>query len=124
MLSIAGRAKEGWLRDEDIDNFHCQDLRTIDQLWTKYSKGRFGFSVQKHIWQDVGKHYENFGNRVGWRNNGRWLSVEDITFELCAPRGHLPVVVCPLGWGDRRGWQWGWLGKYFLSSKLVRCNIQ
>lgn len=106
MLSIAGRAKEGWLRDEDIDNFHCQDLRTIDQLWVRYSNGgRFGFSVQKLIWQDVGKHYESFGNRVGWRNNSRWLSVEDITFELCAPRGHLPVVVCPLGWGDRRGWQ-------------------
>lgn len=102
MLSIVGRAKEGWLRDEDIDNFHCQDLRTIDQLWVRYSNGgRFGFSVQKLIWQDVGKHYESFGNRVGWRNNGRWLSVEDITFELCAPRGHLPVVVCPLGWGDR-----------------------
>lgn len=124
MLSVTQRAKEGWLRDEDIENFHCQDLRTIDQLWVNYSNGRFGFSVQKHIWQDVGKHYESFGNRVGWRNNGKWLSLEDITFELRAPRGHLPVVVCPLGWGDSRGWWWGWLGKSLLSSKLVRCNIQ
>ncbi|MFM6310751.1 MAG: GUN4 domain-containing protein, partial [Dolichospermum sp.] len=30
-----------------IDNFPCEDLRTIDQLWVKYSNGRFGFSVQK-----------------------------------------------------------------------------
>lgn len=32
---------------KDIGNFPCEDLRTIDQLWVKYSEGRFGFSIKK-----------------------------------------------------------------------------
>jgi len=39
MLQVADRSP----------NFPCFDLRTIDQLWVKYSNGRFGFSVQKRI---------------------------------------------------------------------------
>ncbi|TAD93415.1 MAG: serine/threonine protein kinase, partial [Oscillatoriales cyanobacterium] len=31
----------------------CPDFHTIDRLWLKYSKGRFGFSVQKSIWERV-----------------------------------------------------------------------
>ncbi|MFB2922542.1 protein kinase domain-containing protein [Aerosakkonema funiforme] len=54
MLKAAGREKEGWLDDESINKFPCTDLRTIDRLWVKYSKGRFGFSVQKRIWESVG----------------------------------------------------------------------
>ncbi|MFM6200403.1 MAG: GUN4 domain-containing protein, partial [Dolichospermum sp.] len=42
MLAVAKREKEGWLDDKSIDNFHCADLRTIDQLWVKYSDGKFG----------------------------------------------------------------------------------
>ncbi|CCQ59603.1 GUN4 domain-containing protein, partial [Crocosphaera watsonii] len=34
------------------DNFPCEDLRIIDQLWVKYSNGQFGFSVQKQIYMD------------------------------------------------------------------------
>ncbi|MFM6487700.1 MAG: protein kinase domain-containing protein [Dolichospermum sp.] len=50
MLAVAKREREGWLNVENIDNFPCADLRTIDQLWVKYSNGRFGFSVQKQIY--------------------------------------------------------------------------
>lgn len=49
MLKAAGREKEGWLNSDSIEKFPCTDLRTIDQLWVKYSKGRFGFTVQKRI---------------------------------------------------------------------------
>ncbi|MEG4987482.1 serine/threonine-protein kinase [Microcoleus sp. BR0-C5] len=54
MLKVAGREKEGGLNTESIDNFPCEDLRTIDQLWVKYSNGRFGFSVQKRIYKSLG----------------------------------------------------------------------
>ncbi|MBD0390531.1 MAG: GUN4 domain-containing protein [Nostoc sp. C3-bin3] len=26
---------------------HCQDISKINELWLKYSNGRFGFSVQR-----------------------------------------------------------------------------
>ena len=95
MLKATGREKEGWLSLESIDNFPCKDLLTIDQLWVKYSNGRFGFSVQKRIWESVGKDYEKFGDRVGWRK-GWWMNKECITypeviFDTSAPSsGHLP----------------------------------
>ena len=47
MCEVMGRQQADWLRVKDIQNFPCADLRTIDQLWVKYSRGRFGFSVQK-----------------------------------------------------------------------------
>ena len=53
MLAVAKREKEGWLDFGSIDNFPCEDLRTIDQLWVKYSDGKFGFSVQKRIYQGL-----------------------------------------------------------------------
>ncbi|MEI2580272.1 GUN4 domain-containing protein [Scytonema sp. PRP1] len=53
MLKASGRENDGWLDIESIKNFPCTDLRTIDQLWVKYSNGGFGFSVQKRIWESV-----------------------------------------------------------------------
>ena len=97
MLAVGKREREGWLDDKSIDNFPCEDLRTIDQLWVKYSDGRFGFSVQKRIYQSLGgtREYnsdiwEKFGDKVGWRKRGNWLYYRDITFDKKAPEGHLP----------------------------------
>ena len=65
MLKAAGKGAENYLYSDDIKNFPCTDLRTIDQLWVKYSNGLFGFSVQKRIWESVGRDYEKFGDRIG-----------------------------------------------------------
>jgi hypothetical protein len=54
MLKVAGREKERYLDLDNIRQFPCEDLRTIDQLWVIYSNGQFGFSVQKEIWLEVG----------------------------------------------------------------------
>jgi serine/threonine-protein kinase len=108
MLEVAGRTQEGWLREEDIDNFPCEDLQTIDQLWVKYSDGRFGFSVQKRIYQSLGgtrsydrKVWSAFGDQVGWRVGGSWLYYKDLKFNQTAKDGHLPGggVECCLKWG-------------------------
>ena len=103
MLKVVGREKGDWISYEEILNFPCTDLRTIDSLWVKYSNGRFGFSVQKKIYLEVGgipdaKFYEEawkkFGARVGWRKGlmGYWIVLaEDLTFSVTsAPMGHLP----------------------------------
>jgi eukaryotic-like serine/threonine-protein kinase len=98
MLKVANREKEGYLDVESINNFPCADLRTIDQLWVKYSNGHFGFSVQKRIYQSLGgteeydkKIWEDFGDRVGWRKEGNWLYYSDITFSIEAPEANLPT---------------------------------
>jgi GUN4-like len=92
MLKVAGREKESWLDDQSIKNFSCSDLRTIDQLWIKYSNDRFGFSVQKRIWESIGKDYGKFGDRVGWRVNETWIANYDVTYNTLAREGHLPTI--------------------------------
>ncbi len=37
MCQAAGKESEGWLDVQDIDNFPCEDLRTINQLWLHYT---------------------------------------------------------------------------------------
>ena len=87
MLQAANRVKEGYLTVNDIDNFPCEDLRTINQLWLSYSEGKFGFSVQKEIYHRLGgtreynrEVWESFGDAVGWRQGGSGLNSKNLTF--------------------------------------------
>ncbi|MBE9234181.1 GUN4 domain-containing protein [Cuspidothrix issatschenkoi LEGE 03284] len=111
MLAVA--KCEGWLDEKSIDNFPCEDLSIIDKLWVKYSDGKFGFSVQKRIYQGFGgtrkynsEIWRQFGDKVGWRKGGDWLYYKDITFDKKAPEGHLPSIfscvrqLCPTIGGD------------------------
>lgn len=121
MLAVANREKESWLDVESIDKFPCEDLKAIDFLWVKYSHGRFGFSVQKRIYQELGgtREYdeavmEAFGDRVGWRKGGDWLYYDNLTFSTKALPGHLPRVV-------GRGWVVGFL--FVLFSRVETCEV-
>jgi len=116
MLKAAGREKEGSLNINSIETFPCTDLRKIDRLWVKYSDERFGFSVQKRIWENlsVGRKpgedkpeiFLDFADRVGWREKGEWLAYSEISFSLGSAEGHLPARVwLALPWcvGEGRG---------------------
>jgi hypothetical protein len=110
MLEVAGRESQGWLQVEDVENFPCQDLGTIDKLWVKYSDGKFGFSVQKQIYQDLEIFYQDlggtkdydekvwksFGDKVGWRKGGSWLTLSNLG-EDYHYIGHLPIAPRMLG---------------------------
>ena len=82
-------------------------LREIDQLWLQASRGRFGFSVQRSIWQEAKAQHpddpsaaaDTFGKWVGWRrpvpdgNNfvaPDWFTEPELNYSLDAPVGHLP----------------------------------
>ena len=54
MLEVVGRKKGDYIRSEELLNFPCADLKTIDHLWVQYSQGHFGFSVQKEIYVACG----------------------------------------------------------------------
>ncbi|MDY6806700.1 MAG: serine/threonine-protein kinase [Cyanobacteriota bacterium] len=122
MLEAANRKKEqSWFREEDIVNFPCADLGTVDGLWLKYSNAKFGFSVQKQIWESLGagtsdEAEEELGDRLGWRSQGKWLYYPDLTFDLTAPEGHLPSSVGGGRWEDWHGW-WG----FFCRAR--DCNL-
>ncbi|ARV58437.1 hypothetical protein BZZ01_07105 [Nostocales cyanobacterium HT-58-2] len=65
MLRVADRERKGYLSLNDISKFPYEDLRVIDRLWVQYSNGKFGFSVQKRIWQDLGGWLEGEQRRPG-----------------------------------------------------------
>ncbi|WP_422602966.1 GUN4 domain-containing protein [Anabaena lutea] len=128
MLAVAKREKERWLDVKLIDNFPCADLHTIDRLWVKYSDGKFGFSVQKRIYQsfDGTREYNsdiwvNFAETIGWkRKGGDWLFHEHITFDITAPDGHLPNDLLRLGGRFRMINKEMWR---YLFSRVETCRL-
>lgn len=152
MLELTNRTQEGWLDVEDINYFPCKDLRTIDRLWVKYSDGRFGFSVQASIYQELGgtreynrEIWQTFGDRVGWRKEGKWLSSSDLTYiERALPLYCPPVLesgssddpilmlpshrVPPLGQLPGAGWADGMClvyvgGLWWWFSRIKDCGL-
>ncbi|MEG3918008.1 GUN4 domain-containing protein [Microcoleus sp. T3_A4] len=91
VLKAANAEKEGWLSDEQIQNFPCPVLQIIDNLWLQYSDRRFGFSVQKRIFNECEKNPQVFGDRVGWCIQNTWISASQVIHTPAnAPDGHLP----------------------------------
>jgi GUN4-like len=108
MIQAVGKKENDYFTSNELLNFPCTDLRTIDRLWVKYSNGRFGFSVQKQIYLEVGgKPDGNFdevtlnklGDRVGWKVDNNWIRYSGVTFSTSAPVGHLPGLGGELWWG-------------------------
>jgi serine/threonine protein kinase len=124
ILKVASREKEGYLTVENIEKFPCEDLHIIDQLWVEYSKGCFGFSVQKRIWQDAKQNLETFGEMVGWRDKGwfgsSWKPYYTLTFTLDAPKGHLPWQSVTVG---RREWDESLWLLGTLFSRVNNCRV-
>lgn len=134
MITTVGKEEGQWLDREDLLNFPCEDLRTIDALWVKYSQGRFGFSVQKQIYVQCGATldgnypgdaiWEEFGDRVGWRNNGDWLGYSELNPSLSSPQG-LFSIVWVFSWATfwRLGW-WPWVVRVVgcLFSRTGTCR--
>ncbi len=104
MLEAVGRDTNDWIREEELLNFPCADLKTIDALWVQYSKGKWGFSVQKQIYVACGADkldgsypgdaiWHEFCCRVGWRKGNRSVNYRDLTFNLeKSSAGEFPIV--------------------------------
>lgn len=120
MLKAINKKDAGYIDRSAMNTFPCRDLQTIDQLWVKYSNGKFGFSVQKRIYQSLGgkrgydkKVWEAVGDRLGWRMNRIWLDQDYLIYTNKAPQGHLPSIAMS-GLLER--------GIYILMSRLMDCN--
>ncbi|TYQ31953.1 GUN4 domain-containing protein [Pseudanabaena sp. UWO310] len=82
----------GWLYFTEAKSIPISDLQTINQLWLVYSEGKFGFSVQRKIWLSLGKGWEKFWLKIGWKKDGSFTRYpKEFIWSLDAPRGHLPL---------------------------------
>lgn len=109
-----------WLDLEDVENTPCKDLDKINQLWINYSNGKFGFSIQKQIWIELGGKLgihnvaiaDMFIKEVGWGE--KYKRYKNITYKISAPYGHLPFRVTSHVWN---------FGPPYIGKKLEKCNI-
>jgi hypothetical protein len=99
--------------------FPCEDLRIINQLWSHYSNGKFGFNVQRKIYESLGSTekynqavMKEFHIRIGRTIKGGFGEPRDLIDENITPAtpvGHLP------------GFQGGWGIKHIILR--LECNL-
>lgn len=108
LLSSSNRQSEGWLRPKDVDNLLYEDLQSIDKLWSEFSHQRYGFSIQKKIWESLScqsafwtpVYEQKFGDALGWRENGFWIRPEkSFEYSLGASEGCFPRLYIFSLWG-------------------------
>jgi uncharacterized caspase-like protein len=139
MCQVAGREKVGWLRKEDINQFPCEELRSINQLWVHYSNSKFGFSVQTKLWVECGngiekyvyeyKLWKKFAAKVGWYHPQKddWRTYTEFMDNTKNGQNALPASFPRLVYGkdviDGDFWLYncGW-GVTSLAQRLVDCN--
>ncbi|XWS13230.1 hypothetical protein CRYUN_Cryun36dG0019900 [Craigia yunnanensis] len=104
LIVLAGEAaqKRGYVFFSEVQFISEADLKAIDDLWKQYSNKKFGYSVQKRLWQKVNKDFTKFFLKVGWMKK---LDTEveqynyrafpnEFVWELNdeTPEGHLPLT--------------------------------
>ncbi|MEM6252363.1 MAG: GUN4 domain-containing protein [Cyanobacteria bacterium P01_D01_bin.156] len=106
MITTVGKEENQFFENEELLEFPCEELKTIDQLWVTHSKGKYGFSIQKKIYLSVGgvadgtyndEAHKQFCDLVAWRKDGSYR-FEDILMDGRGPHGHLPRPVVPRFW--------------------------
>ncbi|KAM0005755.1 putative GUN4-like superfamily protein [Helianthus debilis subsp. tardiflorus] len=104
IIALAGEAaqKRGYVFFSEVQFIEEADLKTIDQLWRNHSNNKFGYSVQKRLWEKADKDFTKFFIKVGWMKkldtevlqyNYRAFP-DEFTWELTdeTPEGHLPLT--------------------------------
>lgn len=102
LIVLAGSKEAG--RDfvywTEVKKIPSTDLATIERLWNQYSKGKFGYSVQKKKWRQSKEDFEVFCRKIGWSTQDgeverkkRWFGASEFTYDAKkAPEGHLPLT--------------------------------
>ncbi len=90
MCQASSKPIGSYLFSSDIKNMDCKHIQVIDKLWTQFSGGNFGFSIQRQIYENCGGDYGKFCAAVGWTLHNSTSSTQELSFRRSAPAGHLP----------------------------------
>jgi hypothetical protein len=126
LLEVVDTSDWESLTPQAVRLFPCRVLRIIDRLWTTYSGGRFGFSIQLRLYQEEGGSLatalaqdltllEKLGDWVGWRQQNQWKTTDQATHNLTDPMGCYPL----LWWNSPYGTK---MVNYFLV-RLFSCEL-
>lgn len=125
MLEIIGQSNHDNITPDDVIKFPCSSLCLLDKLWRTYSHDQFGFSRQQQIYVSQGgtddisnidlQVLEKVGDRMGWRDNQKWLPYDRLDFSLSAPLGCHPSNWWRSAYGAK-------MAVYFLA-RLMQCDV-
>lgn len=97
---------------------YCIDVQTLDQLWSHYSRGKFGFAAQQQIYMSQDRQPGDFLTAVEWAERVSVGSVDllfrrkpyrSVQFHLQAPNGHLPT--------------WRWVADSLEGERVINEDI-
>ncbi|MGL5083359.1 MAG: GUN4 domain-containing protein [Microcoleaceae cyanobacterium] len=111
------KSRNQYLHPRELQDLPCEDLRTLDRLWVKYSGGRFGFSVQARIYQKFEGDYGAFCDHIGWLTYNPHNPTDGFKFKLSAPTDHLPSRI----WVQTNG-KW-WQHADIMAAQLIECRM-
>ena len=95
LRDLAGPAavRRGYVYFSEVPPMPGMDLVSLDRLWTVYSQGRFGFSMQARLLDGLDGNYVKLWPRIGWKIDGVWTRYpRAFTWSLKAPEGHMPLI--------------------------------
>ena len=91
--------------DIDVTEISVKQLKAINKIWLEASGGKFGFSVQKRIWNKINRltndqewidgtsNYDIFAEQVGWSNDMGVIYHIDFDYTIIATKGSLPAKI-------------------------------
>ncbi|KAF0891526.1 hypothetical protein E2562_009923 [Oryza meyeriana var. granulata] len=104
LIELAGESarRRGYVFFSEVQFISAEDLQAIDALWREHSDGKFGYSVQRRLWEKSQRDFTRFFIKVGWMKK---LDTEVEQFNYRAfpdefmwelnddtPEGHLPLT--------------------------------
>lgn len=99
LLTVLGgedSEERGWVYFTEARQFPVTDLKTIDNLWTHFSDGRFGFSVQRKLWVGQRRQWAKFFKAIDWmdaeKNDAYRKWPEEFIWKKEAAKGHMPLT--------------------------------
>lgn len=88
----------GVMLPEALERVPRDYIKSIDQLWQRYSNNHFGFSIQKNKFLSVNRDANKFAGIVGWKGKAgffrglfAWKGIHQLDFSLNAPEGCFPL---------------------------------
>jgi hypothetical protein len=104
LIKLAGESarRRGYVFFSEVQFISVEDLRAIDELWREHSNGKFGYSVQKRLWEKARRDFTSFFIKVSWMKkldteieqyNYRAFP-DEFVWEIKddTPEGHLPLT--------------------------------
>mmetsp|Transcript_20125 Transcript_20125/g.42130 ORF Transcript_20125/g.42130 Transcript_20125/m.42130 type:complete len:217 (+) Transcript_20125:93-743(+) len=102
LITLCGAKEKGrtFVYFTEVKDIPATDLATMERLWIKFSGGKFGYSVQKKIWNKQKGDFEKFCRKIGWTTKDgeverklKWFGASEFIYDVKkAPEGHLPLT--------------------------------